>query len=107
MKNQYTRFLNLMQAMKEATPSWPVLDAAEDRLLQLLAAHWHGEESVTVMDILNFKSGLSESTIHRRISSLQEKGVITLVTSSVDARYKVVEPTQLTTDYFAKLDTLL
>lgn len=107
MKHSYMRFINLMEAMKEATPAWPVLDAAEDRLLQLLAAKWHGGEAITVMDILNFNSGLSESTIHRRVSALQTKGVIKLAQSNIDGRSKIVQPTQLTIDYFAKLDSLL
>lgn len=107
MSKDYMRFINMMQAVKEATPAWPELDAVEDKLLQLLTAKWHASEEITVLDALKLNNGLSESTIQRRLITLQTKGVVKLDPSNKDGRSKLVVPTQLTIDYFSKLDVCL
>ena len=97
------RFINLMQAIKEATPAWPTLDPVEDRMLTLLAAEWSTDKKITTSDAIALMREISESTVHRRILSMQKKGVIKLDTDSVDRRIKNVVPTQLTLDYFTVL----
>jgi len=107
MISSYAKFINLMGAVKEATPAWPQLDPVEDRLLLSLTAKWHSSEEVTVLDAANLANGLSESTIQRRLVTLQTKGVIKLEQSTKDGRSKIVQPTQLTIDYFEKLTACL
>ena len=74
-------------------------------LLNLLSSEWHSNEAVTILDIMNLDSGLSESTLHRRIGTLLSKGIVILEQSAIDGRSKVIKPTQLTLDYFSKLST--
>lgn len=103
MSNTYIRFINMMLAVKEATPEWPALDAVEDRILLLLAAEWNSNQPVSVLDVTTMDKSLSASTVHRRLGTLLSKGVINLEQSTTDGRYKLITPTQLTLDYFSKL----
>lgn len=96
-----------MQAVKEATPEWPCLDPVEDKLLQTLTGKWNDSNSVSILDLIKSSSDLSESTIQRRLATMQTKGVIKLTPSTTDGRYKLVQPTQLTIDYFEKLTVCL
>lgn len=96
-----------MQAVKEATPEWPKLDPVEDKLLQTLTGKWNDSDSVSILDLIKSSSDLSESTIQRRLATMQTKGVIKLSQSTTDGRYKLVHPTQLTIDYFEKLAVCL
>lgn len=99
----YMRFINLMQAIKQSTPAWPVLDPVEDQILTRLAAEWATDKRITTSDAIALMSEISETTVHRRILSMQKKGVINLATDKIDRRIKNVVPTQLTLDYFTLL----
>lgn len=105
MVNTYTKFLNVIKAVKEATPEWPVLDANEDRLLDTLAVEWQSGRTITVLEAIAMLPDVSESTMHRRITHLVEKGVVKLEVLTSDRRIKAVVPTQLTINYFNQLST--
>jgi Fe-S-cluster formation regulator IscX/YfhJ len=47
----YLRFLNLIQAIHEL-PGFPQVDPVEERLLNALAASWHNERRVTVLEAM-------------------------------------------------------
>lgn len=102
----YLKFLNLVQAL-DAAPSFPALDATEEKLLNLLAAAWNADRQVTVLETMEMDEGVSPTTIHRRLKSLKKKGVIRLDMDETDNRVKYVLPTQLATDYFTKLSDCL
>ena len=102
----YLRFLNLVRAL-DNVPKFPVLDATEERLLSQLALAWETGKSVTVLQTMSMESGVSPTTIHRRLKSLKKKGVIELAMDESDNRIKYVLPTQLSIDYFTTLSDCL
>ena len=102
MPETYFRFLNLVEAIR-GLPSLPLLDPVEERLLHSLAAMWAGGGEVTVLQAMNSSPGASPSTVHRRLKTLRDKGLITYGERDGDHRVKRIEPTQLTCDYFAAL----
>jgi DNA-binding Lrp family transcriptional regulator len=103
MVSTYSKFLNVIKAVKEATPEWPKLDANEERLLDALAMEWNGYHTVTVLEAIAMMPDVSESTMHRRLMHLVDKGVIQLEVLSSDRRIKAVTPTALTLQYFSQL----
>ena len=102
----YVRFLNLVRALDDSS-AFPPLDATEERLLKQLAAAWSANKPVSVLETMDLESDVSPTTIHRRLKSLKNKGVITLEVDPADNRVKYVHPTALTTEYFAKLSNCL
>ncbi len=102
----YLKFLNLVQAVR-ALPSFPAMDAVEERLLNMLAATWQTGQQVTVLEAMVMSPDFSPATTHRRLKTLREKGLIDLDADSVDSRIKYVVPTPLANSYFAKLSECL
>ena len=102
----YLKFLNLMQALREM-PTFPALDATEERLLNQLAAVWGKGGQITVLETMQLDAEASPTTIHRRIKSLRKKGVIQLTVDEIDNRIKYVAPTALATEYFSQLSNAL
>ncbi|UOD49683.1 MarR family transcriptional regulator [Orrella daihaiensis] len=104
--NIYLRFLNLMQAIREL-PTFPHVDPVEERLLNALAAIWHGGGKVTVLEAMALPVDVSPTTLHRRLKSLRAKGLLALETDAADTRIKYVVPTDRATDYFSTLGRCL
>jgi DNA-binding MarR family transcriptional regulator len=102
----YLRFLNLIQAIQEL-PGFPQVDPVEERLLNALAASWHNERRVTVLEAMGLALNVSPTTLHRRLKSLRAKGLIGLQTDQADTRIKYVVPTEKTQAYFAALGRCL
>jgi DNA-binding MarR family transcriptional regulator len=98
----YLKFLNLVRALDKA-PTFPSLDATEERLLGQLANAWAAEKRVTVVEAMGMDAAVSSTTIHRRLKTLRSKGVICLEVDGADNRIKYVMPTPLATEYFATL----
>jgi DNA-binding MarR family transcriptional regulator len=98
----YLKFLNLVQAIRER-PSFAAIDPVEERLLNLFAAVWHTAKRCTVVEAMGMVRDVSPSTVHRRLNSLREKGLIALETDAKDSRIKYVVATDKTTQYFAQL----
>ena len=101
------RFINVLNAVKEATPAWPELDAVEDRVFIQLTAVWHAGQDITVLEAANMLPELSESTAHKKLKSLRHKGVIEFTQSVTDGRSKLIKPTRLTNEYFSRIEILL
>jgi|AntAceMinimDraft_1070359.scaffolds.fasta_scaffold05732_8 DNA-binding MarR family transcriptional regulator len=96
----YVRFLNLVQAIREL-PTFPSVDPVEERLLHALAAAWHKNHRVTVLEAMRLAVDVSPTTLHRRLKSLRSKGLLALKVDDTDTRIKYVVPTKKTDQYFA------
>lgn len=102
----YLRFLNLVSAVR-ALPSFPSLDAVEERVLNGLAAIWASGAKVTVLEAMRLTPDASPSTVHRRLKQLQDKGLIELRADSTDNRVRFIEPTAAANAWFARLGQCL
>lgn len=102
----FLRFLNLVQAVQKL-PDFPKLDPVEERLLHLFGTAWHVEQKITVLQAMAIYGDVSSTTAHRRLKSLRQKGIITLVSDLVDTRIKYVMPTPLSSRYFAQMGKCL
>lgn len=98
----YLRFLNLVNAVR-GLPSFPSLDAVEERVLNGLAAVWATGAKVTVLEAMRLTPDASPSTVHRRLKQLQEKGLILLREDESDSRLRIIEPTDAANAWFARL----
>lgn len=95
----YFRFLNLLRAIQDL-PSIPHLDAAEARLLDMLASAWHAGRSLTVTEAMALESVGAPATIHRRLTRLRMKGLIELHGRPDDSRVKTIVPSESAQAYF-------
>ena len=99
----YLRFLNLINAM-EGESGVPELEANERVLLEMLARRWYQAKPVTVLEAMNSGvSGMSPSTVHRRIKSLKASGMLRAENDVVDSRTKYLIPTEQALAYFDRL----
>ena len=98
----YARFLNLAGAIEKL--SEPItLNPAEERMLQCLAVAWSEADKITVLEAMGLKHGLSQSTAHRRLTSLRKKGLLALKQHDKDARIRFVMQTERTDRYLAHM----
>lgn len=102
----YFRFLNLAKAV-QALPSVPKLDAAEERLLEALTASWHAGHTLTVTETMALSVAGAPATVHRKLTSLKNQGLVSVDESSDDLRVKTVVPTRKALEYFEKLAACL
>ncbi|MFN4116640.1 MAG: MarR family transcriptional regulator [Inhella sp.] len=98
----FLRFLSLVEAIR-GLPTFPALDAVEERVFHALAAAWGQGRSVTVMDAMRLLPEISPSTAHRRLKELRAKGLIQMREDGGDGRLRLVRPTQAARAYFSKL----
>ena len=98
----YTKFLNLIQAIRDL-PAFPALDPLEERLLNQLASQWHAGARVTVLEAMQMSVDVSPATVHRRLKTLRKKGMLASDEHETDSRIRYIVPTALTTKYFAKM----
>ena len=98
----YLKFLNLAQAIRKL-PSYPEMDAVEERLLNMLAVAWHVGKKITVLEAMAMLTDISATTAHRRLKTLRKKGMIALNADEADNRIKYVTSTPTAMKYFAKL----
>ena len=102
----YTKFINLVRAIR-STPNFPAMDAVEEQILNAFASAWALGRQVTVMEAMEMVPDISGSTVHRRLKTLRDKGLIELDIDAIDNRVKYVVATSLAKKYFAKLDECL
>jgi len=102
----YLKLLNLLEAVK-GLPSFPALDAVEERLLNTFASLWQVGAPVTVLQAMEMLENISPATVHRRLKTLRKKGFIALEMDETDNRVKFIVSTPLTRRYFAKLEDCL
>ncbi len=102
----YLKFLRLAQALRQM-PSFPALDPLEERFLNDLAGAWHDGRQVTVLEAMQISADASARTLHRRLKSMQDKGVLSLTADTQDSRIKYITPTPATQRYFAAMGNCL
>ena len=95
----YLNYVRLVHAIRNL----PVMDAMEERILNGLAAKWALGETVRVLEAMDLDVASSPTTVHRRLRSLREKGLLTFADDQTDSRIKYIIPTALARSYFAKL----
>lgn len=103
---KFLKFLNLAEGVRNS-PTFPVLDPVEERLLSQLAAVWHTGAKVTVLKAMKMAPFVSPSTVHRRLKAMRKIGMLVLIQDAADERIHYVEPTPKTHSYFAKLGQCL
>lgn len=97
----YLRFLQLADAVR-GLPSLPPLDPLEERILAIVARASQDEQRLSVRDMMGKRELGAPATVHNRLTSMREKGWLTL-SDTDDTRRKQVELTQDTLKYFDKL----
>ncbi|WP_250454762.1 winged helix-turn-helix domain-containing protein [Caballeronia sp. ATUFL_M2_KS44] len=102
----YFRFLNLAHAV-QALPSVPQLDAVEERLLEALTASWHAGRALTVTETMALSAAGAPATVHRKLTSLKNQGLVSVDENSGDLRIKTVTPTRKALAYFEELAACL
>lgn len=101
----YLRFLNMVEAVRG--PTFPELDSTEERLLSALGAAWHGGRRVPILEAMNLLPDSSTTTLHRRINSLRQKGLLTHESDPLDSRVKYLAPTPAALEYFETMGRCL
>ena len=83
------------------------MDPVEEHLLNMLSNFWSEGKKITVMQAMRLPNIISNTTVHRRLKSLQMKGLIELKACNSDNRIKNILSTQLTQRYFDMLGRAL
>ena len=102
----YAKFLNLVQAIRDL-PAFPKLDPLEERLLNQLAGRWHAGARVTVLEAMQMSTDVSAATVHRRLKTLRQKGMLAVREHETDNRIRYLVATDLSTRYFARMGQCL
>lgn len=98
----YMRFLHLAEAVRKM-PAMPLLDAVEERLLNVLAEAWQSGQPLPVTEAVRRVHGVSERTAFRRLKSLQDKGLLCTMPDPDDARVHHLRPSRQAEDYFDQM----
>lgn len=101
----YLQFLSLTESLRNS-PTLPLLDPIEERLLVLIACAEQEGERIAVSDIIYRKELGSSAMLHRRLTIMREKGWIVLA-STDDGRRKQVTLSQAALLHFEKLSRCL
>jgi hypothetical protein len=98
----YLRFLQLAQVI-QALPDGQEMDANEKALLQAVVLRWYENQPMTVREAIGLAELGSPATLHKRITRLRKKDLLSNLNLEGDRRAKFLIPTQLTLDYFQNL----
>lgn len=98
----YLRFLQLAKVV-QALPDGQEMDANESALLQSVVLRWYENEPMTVREAIGLAELGSPATLHKRITRLREKDMLSTLNQEGDRRAKFLIPTQRTLDYFQHL----
>ena len=102
LSQTYLRFISLASAIR-GLPSFPVLDAVEEQIFNRLAVMWGTGANITVLEAMQLGGTTSGTTVHRRLNTLRQKGLIELREDEADNRVKYILPTQIAKAHFEKL----
>ncbi|RQZ27147.1 winged helix-turn-helix domain-containing protein [Burkholderia sp. Bp9090] len=97
----YLRFLQLTEALR-GLPTLPALDPLEERILEFVARTTQKSDRLSVRDMMAHSELGSPATLHARITSMREKGWLTL-SDTEDARRKQIDLTPAALKHFDKL----
>ncbi|MBP8149944.1 MAG: hypothetical protein KAY21_09530 [Limnohabitans sp.] len=98
----YLRFLQLAKVI-QALPDGMEMDANEKALLQAVVLRWYENKPMTVREAIGLAELGSPATLHKRITRLREKDMLSTLNLEGDRRAKFLIPTQRTLDYFNNL----
>ncbi len=98
----YLRFLQLSKVL-QALPDGQKMDANESALLQSVVLRWYEDQPMTVREAIGLAELGSPATLHKRITRLREKDMLSTLNQEGDRRAKFLIPTQRTLDYFQHL----
>ena len=98
----YLRFLQLAQVV-QALPDGLEMDANEKALLQAVVLRWYEGQPMTVREAIGLAELGSPATLHKRITRLRDKDMLSTLNQEGDRRAKFLIPTQRTLDYFSHL----
>jgi DNA-binding MarR family transcriptional regulator len=98
----YLRFLQLAKVV-QALPDGQEMDANESALLQSVVLRWYENQPMTVREAIGLAQLGSPATLHKRITRLREKDMLSTLNQEGDRRAKFLIPTQRTLDYFQHL----
>ena len=98
----YLRFLQLAKVI-QALPDGMEMDANEKALLQAVVLRWYESQPMTVREAIALADLGSPATLHKRITRLREKEMLSTFNLEGDRRAKFLIPTQRTLDYFSHL----
>ncbi|CAD6554627.1 hypothetical protein LMG27952_05644 [Paraburkholderia hiiakae] len=97
----YLRFLQLTEALR-GLPALPALDPLEEKILEFVARTTQKSNRLSVRDMMAQSEIGSPATLHARITSMREKGWLTL-SDTEDARRKQIELTPAALKHFDRL----
>ncbi|TAM03403.1 MAG: winged helix-turn-helix domain-containing protein [Paraburkholderia sp.] len=97
----YLRFLQLTEALR-GLPTLPALDPLEEKILEFVARANQKNDRLSVRDMMARSELGSPATLHARITSMREKGWLTLGDTE-DTRRKQIELTPAALKHFDKL----
>jgi hypothetical protein len=98
----YLRFLQLAKVV-QALPDGQEMDANESALLQSVVLRWYENQPMTVREAIGLAQLGSPATLHKRITRLREKDMLSTLNQEGDRRAKFLIPTQRTLNYFQHL----
>jgi DNA-binding MarR family transcriptional regulator len=98
----YLRFLQLAKVV-QALPDGQDMDANEVALLEAVVLRWYENQPMTVREAIGLADLGSPATLHKRITRLREKDMLSTLNQEGDRRAKFLIPTQRTLDYFNHL----
>ena len=98
----YLRFLQLAKVI-QALPDGMEMDANEKALLQAVVLRWYENQPMTARKAIALAALGSPATLHKRITRLREKDMLSTLNLEGDRRAKFLIPTQRTLDYFSHL----
>jgi DNA-binding MarR family transcriptional regulator len=97
----YFRFLRLLLIL-ESSPTFPLLDSVERRLLEFIAMHESVGRGPLVSEAIYLSDIGSPATLHRRIAVLKKHELLRYG-DDIDGRKKYLELTHKAKNYFAGL----
>lgn len=98
----YLRFLQLTRAI-QVLPDGLEMDANEEALLQAVVLRWHEKTPMSVREAIALDVLGSPATLHKRITRLRDKEMLSTLSLEGDRRAKFLIPTERTLKYFNTL----
>lgn len=98
----YLRFLQLAKVV-QALPDGQEMDANEVALLESVVLRWYEGQPMTVREAIGLAELGSPATLHKRITRLREKDMLSTLNQEGDRRAKFLIPTARTLNYFQHL----
>jgi len=102
LASAYLRFLQLARVI-QALPDGMEMDANERALLEAVVLRWHENSPMTVREAIGLSHLGSPATLHKRITRLREKEMLSTLNLEGDRRAKFLTPTPRTIEYFSHL----